>query len=183
MYLKWPAACSSPELTHILWPSAVAHANLLRNRLPLSGLGPYTPYELFFHKRPRVDNLRVFGCDAYKLLSIYPKIPGQLARKRLIYIGETADRIGFRCFDPVTYKFSTEFELVFDEGSARKRINSLWEYDARRDLQKQGKLRSLPLEADDSKSNQNPQLAMRKVFSSPILSSPSDFQESGGCSR
>ena len=120
------------RLSHILWPSAVAHANLLRNRLPLSGLGPYTPYELFFHKRPRVDNLRVFGCDAYKLLSIYPKIPGQLARKRLIYVGETADRIGFRCFDPVTYKFSTEFELIFDEGSARKRINSLWEYDARR---------------------------------------------------
>jgi hypothetical protein len=109
------------RLSHILWPSAVAHANLLRNRLPLTGLDPYTPYELFFQKRPRINNLRVFGCDAYKLLPTYPKIPGQMARKRLIYVGESADRVGFRCFDPVTYKFSTEFELIFDETSADRK--------------------------------------------------------------
>ena len=59
-----------------------------------------------------------------------------MARKRLIYVGETADRVGFRCFDPITYKFSTEFELIFEEHSARKRINSLLEYDARRDFVK-----------------------------------------------
>ena len=82
----------SARLSHILWSSAVAHANLLRNRLPLSGLGPYTPYELFFHKRPRVDQLRVFGSDCYKLLPTYPKIPGQQARKRLIYCGESTER-------------------------------------------------------------------------------------------
>jgi len=35
---------------------------------------------------------------------------------------------------------------VFDESSARKRINSLYEYDVRRELIKQGKLRSLPLQ-------------------------------------
>ena len=66
----------SARISHILWPSAVAHANLLRNRLPIRGLGPYTPYEIFFGKRPRVDQLRVWGCDAYKLLPTYPKIPG-----------------------------------------------------------------------------------------------------------
>jgi len=126
----------SARLSHLLWPSAVAHANLLRNRLPVRGLGKYTPYELFFGERPRVDQLRVFGCDAYKLLPTYPKLPGQQARKRLIYCGETADRIGFRVFDPITYKFSTEFDLVFDEGSARKRINALYEHDVRRELSK-----------------------------------------------
>jgi hypothetical protein len=158
------------RLSHILWPSAVAHANLLRNRLPLTGLGPYTPYELFFHKRPRINNLRVFGCDAYKLLPTYPKIPGQAARKRLIYVGESADRVGFRCFDPVTYKFSTEFELIFDETSARKRINALYEYDARRDLKRQGLLHKLPLQTDDFLSNSLPQQAVRDIFSSNVSS-------------
>jgi hypothetical protein len=37
------------------WPSAVAQANLLRNRLPIRGLGKYTPYELFFGEHPRVN--------------------------------------------------------------------------------------------------------------------------------
>jgi hypothetical protein len=163
------------RLSHILWPSAVAHANLLRNRLPLTGLGPYTPYELFFHKRPRIDNLRVFGCDAYKLLPTYPKIPGQAARKRLIYVGESADRIGFRCFDPVTYKFTTEFELIFDEASARKRINAIYEYDARRDLKRQGLLHKLPLQANDYSAHSQPQQAVRDIFSSNV-SSPHGIQ-------
>ena len=135
----------SARISHILWPSAVAHANLVRNRLPIRGLGPYTPYEIFFGKRPRVDQLRVWGCDAYKLLPTYPKIPGQIARKRLIYCGETADRVGYRVFDPVTYKFSTEFELIFDEDSARKRISSLYEHDARRALSLKGTLKLLLL--------------------------------------
>jgi len=117
------------RLSHLLWPAAIAHANMLRNRLPLRGLGSFTPYELFFNRRPRIDNLRVFGCDCYKLLPTFPKIPGQMARKRLIYCGESADRVGFRCFDPLTFKYSTEFELKFDEGSAKKRINALREYD------------------------------------------------------
>ena len=158
----------SSRISHILWPSAFAHANLLRNRLPLKGLGPYTPFELFFGKRPRVDQLRVWGCDAYKLLPTYPKIPGQQARKRLIYLGETSDRIGFRCFDPITYKFSTEFELIFDEQSARKRINSLYEHDARRALAKQGKLSKLPLIADDFATYDAAQRAVRDVFSSSL---------------
>jgi hypothetical protein len=124
----------SARLSHLLWPAAVAHANMLRNRLPVRGLAQYTPYELFYGKRLRVDSLRVFGCDAFKLLPRYPKIPGQMARKRLIYVGETGDRMSFRCFDPLTHKFSTEFELIFDEKSSRERINALKSYEARRDL-------------------------------------------------
>ena len=168
----------SARLSHILWPAAVSHANVLRNRLPLRGLGPYTPYELFFNKRPRVDKLRVFGCDAYKLLPTYPKVPGQMARRRLIYVGETADRVGYRCFNPITYKFSTEFELIFDEASSKKRILSLLEYDERRDLKKKGKLHLLPLQADDSTSKIANKV--RDVFSSPNPSPSIGILESGG---
>lgn len=160
------------RLSHILWPAAFSHANMLRNRLPVRGLGRYTPYELFFHKRPRVENLRVFGCDAYKLLPIYPKVPGQMARKRLIYCGETADRMGFRCFDPIEFKFTTEFELIFDEASAKKRINALREYDIRRELLRRGKLADLPLESSDSVLLDATQSIERSVFSSPPSNPP-----------
>ena len=65
---------------------------------------------------------------------------------------------------------SIKFELIFDEHSARKRIKSLYEYDARRDLQKHGKLSKLPLLADDFKAHDPTQEALRNVFSSPCPS-------------
>ena len=141
------------RLSHILWPAAVAHANAIRNRLPVRGLGRYTPYELFFKQRPRLGDFKVFGCDAYKLLPTYPKVPGQMARKRLIFVGFTPDRLGYRCFDPIEFRFTTEFELVFDEQSAKKRINALREYDIRRELQRRGQLHDLPLEGNDFDPN------------------------------
>jgi len=159
----------SARLSFILWPAAFSHANMLKNRLSVRGLGPYTPYELWYGRRPRVDRLRTFGCDCYKLLSRYPKIPGQMARKRLIYVGETGDRMGWRVFCPTTYTFSTEFELIFDENSAQSRINHLKLYDARRDLAKKGKLLDLPLQSDDfapTEANISTNDAVRRVFSS-----------------
>jgi hypothetical protein len=78
-------------------------------------------------------------------------VPGQLAREKLIYDGETADRLGFRTFNPRTYKFSTEFELIFDENSLKDRGLALRQFDGRRNLQAVGKLDTLPLIWDDVK--------------------------------
>ena len=174
------------RLSYVLWPEAIAHANYLRNRLPVRGLGPITPYELFVGKRPRVDDLRVFGSDAYKLLPVYPKTPGNNARKRLLYVGQSANRVGFRCFDPVTYKFSTEFELIFDEASGKKRMNQLRQHDVRRELLRRGKLGELPLVQDDyvmstplEKLNVQQQDIQRRLFES-IQGRASEAAELGG---
>jgi len=107
-----------------------------------------------------------------------------MARKRLIYCGESADRVGFRCFDPLTFKYSTEFELIFDEGSAKKRINALREYDMRRELQRQGRLHELPLMVDDYADEANHNVE-RTVFSSgsdhPLTFG--DSEDGGGLSE
>jgi hypothetical protein len=72
------------RISPILWASAVAHANFLKNRLPNERvLGKYTSYELFFKRRPRIGDLRVWGCDAYQLLPA-GQVPGQQNRRRLI---------------------------------------------------------------------------------------------------
>ena len=170
------------RLSYLLWPEAIAHANYLRNRLPVRGLGPITPYELFVGRRPRVDDLRVFGSDVYKLLANYPKIPGNNARERLIYVGHSADRVGFRCFNPITYKFSTEFELIFDEESGKKRMNQLRQHDVRRELLRRGQLDQLPLIQDDYGSspsndlNVRQQDIQRRLFNDP----PVEAVELGG---
>ena len=172
------------RLSHVLWASAVAHANMLRNRLPLKGLGRFTPYELFFKKRPRVGELRVWGCDAYTLLPP-GQVPGQQNRRRLLYVGQTPDRLGFRCFDPITFKFSTHFELLFDENSSKKRINALREYDIRRELARRGKLEELPLIGDDFDFSDPEKLAQqdseRRLY--PIPLPTPDHVESGGASE
>ena len=56
------------RISHILWAAAVGHANYLKNRSPNRHLGGLTSYELFYHKRPRVSDLRIWGCNAWELL-------------------------------------------------------------------------------------------------------------------
>ena len=173
------------RISHLLWASTVAHANAVRNRLPHSGLGAHTPYELFFKRRPRLNDFKVWGCDCYKLLPA-GQIPGQQNRRRLIYVGHTPDRMGWRCFDPITFKFSTEFELIFDEASSKKRINALREYDLRRELAKRGKLDDLPLMADDFDEGDASKLAQqdseRRLYTKP-LPSPEVSGRGGGSQR
>ncbi|KXZ41602.1 hypothetical protein GPECTOR_370g152 [Gonium pectorale] len=48
------------------WGWAIETANVLRNRLPVTGRDK-TPWELFFGVRPVVSHLRVFGSTAYAL--------------------------------------------------------------------------------------------------------------------
>jgi hypothetical protein len=133
------------RISPILWSSAIAHANLIRNRLPTRARGGLTPYELFTNRRPRFDNLRIWGCFCYKLLPKISKIPGLPVRKRLIYVGDSQDRIGFRCFDPIEYKFTTEYELIFDEDSVAQRSSLLDAFDNRRKLATEGRMDEIPL--------------------------------------
>jgi len=133
------------RISPVLWSSAVAHANFLRNRLPTKSRSGVTPYELFTNRRPRYDNLRVWGCYCYKLLPVRDKTPGLPVRKRLIYMGESSNRIGFRCFDPDEYKFTTEYELLFDEDGIKHRTSLLEAFDTRRKQIKEGNISSVDL--------------------------------------
>ena len=122
------------RISPILWSSAIVHANTIRNYLPTRSRGGFTPHELFTNHRPRYENFRIWGCYCYKKLHNCRKIPGLPVRKRLIYVGESPDAIGFRCFDPVEYKFTTEFDLIFDEESVERRSALLEAYDNRRQV-------------------------------------------------
>ena len=95
-------------------------------------------------------------------------------------MGETADRVGFRCFDPINFQFTTEFELTFDERSARKRINALREYDLRRELQRRGQLEGLALEPDDFAIDEQMQMIERQVYSAGHPSNLDSTSDSGG---
>jgi len=122
------------KISPILWCSAITHANNVRNHLPTRSRGGLTPQELFTNRRPRYENFRIWGSYCYKKLPVCRKLPGIAVRKRLIYLGDSPDGIGFKCFDPIDYKFTTEFELIFDESSVAKRSHLLEAFDNRRKI-------------------------------------------------
>jgi hypothetical protein len=142
------------RISPVLWSSAVAHANVIRNHLPTRSRGGHTPYELFTNRRPSYDNFKIWGSYCYKLIPNCKKIPGLAVRKRLIYVGDSPDSIGFRCYDPVEFKFSTEYDLIFDEASVKRRSVMLEAYDDRRNKIQDGRLDEIPLIANLDRNNE-----------------------------
>lgn len=161
------------RLSPVLWPEAVAYANFLRNRLPTRGLGKFTPFEVFFGKRPRLSDLKIFGSPCYKLIHGLRKgILGQMKRVKLIFVGFSHDRIGFLCFNPVTFQFTVEFELIFDEEAIEERKLRFRCHDHKTDLIRAGKLDQLPIVYHDSDFvDQETLRKERSLFTSPPIAS------------
>jgi hypothetical protein len=56
---------SGAELGQEFWAEAVGTTCYLVNRSPSSTLDDNTPHEVWSAKKPSLQHLRVFGCDAY----------------------------------------------------------------------------------------------------------------------
>ena len=89
----------------------------------------------------------------------------RFASKKLIYVGEASDSIGFRCFNPNTHELTTEYELLFDEDEVSRRHETLHAYDSRRELAVSGDYDQIPLiyRADHSATNES-----RKVYTTDL---------------
>ena len=120
---------------------------------------PSHAHELFDHQQPRVVQLCVFGSDCYELLPTHQKVPGQQARKRLIYCGESTER---HLSKTLRASASTRSSHTTPGAISSAKVCT----------------RNCPLQADDFTGMSQP-LAMRNVFS-PNVSSPSQVLESGG---
>jgi hypothetical protein len=53
------------ELGQEFWAEAVGKTCYLVNRSPSSMLDDKTPHEVWTRKKPSLEHLKVFGCDAY----------------------------------------------------------------------------------------------------------------------
>ncbi len=52
------------KLPKMYWAESISTAVYLRNRCPSKAVKGKTPFEKLFEQKPKVNNLRVFGCDA-----------------------------------------------------------------------------------------------------------------------
>ena len=55
------------ELPKTLWPEAVNNANLVKNCAPTCALKDVMPFEVFYGRKPNVENLEEFGAYCWVL--------------------------------------------------------------------------------------------------------------------
>ena len=86
------------NLGNAYWGEAIMTANFHRNRCPTRSLQHgATPYQIFFGKKPLLQNLKVFGYIAYV------HIPNQLRSKwdatKCIFLGYSEHEKAYRLLD------------------------------------------------------------------------------------
>jgi len=103
------------SLPKSFWAEAITTATFLKNRWPTSSLENMTPEEAWSGQKPKVGNLKVFGCRAYV------KIPDEL-RKKLdpkaklcLFIGYSETSKAYRFLDMKTNGVIRGRDAVFNE--------------------------------------------------------------------
>ncbi|KRY19033.1 Retrovirus-related Pol polyprotein from transposon TNT 1-94, partial [Trichinella patagoniensis] len=118
---KARAMLHTRNLPRCLWAEAVHTAAYLLNRIPNRKEITKTPYEEWFGRRPTVEHLRIFGCDAYV------HIPDQHRRKfdpkarKVIFVGYGPSNKMFRVFDTNKHRVDEVTDVQFNE-SLQKRL-------------------------------------------------------------
>ncbi|KRZ49324.1 Retrovirus-related Pol polyprotein from transposon TNT 1-94 [Trichinella nativa] len=118
---KARAMLHTRNLPRCLWAEAVHTAAYLLNRIPNRKEITKTPYEEWFGRRPTVEHLRIFGCDAYV------HIPDQHRRKfdpkarKVIFVGYGPSNKMFRVFDTNKHRVDKVTDVQFNE-SLQKRL-------------------------------------------------------------
>ena len=98
-----------------LWAEAINTAVYILNRVTNSRNPEKTPYELWTGRKPRLDHLRVFGCDAYMLT---PEIHHRILEpksKKVMMVGYENTSHNYRLFDPEKKKIYVSTHVEFHE--------------------------------------------------------------------
>jgi len=78
-------------------------------------LSNQTPYEVFKHKKPNVEHLRVFGCVSYAKVEV-PNLKKLDDRSRmLVYLGTEPGSKAYRLLDPTKRRIFVSRDVIFDE--------------------------------------------------------------------
>jgi len=116
------------------WSLAVKHVVYVKNRLYHSALSQgksgMSPFQSVFGKSPRFKNLRVFGCDAWKLDHQHRSGSWSRKAKKMMFVGVSENKKGWVLFDPKSRKLVTTYHATFDESMSNRRC-ALRDFDLR----------------------------------------------------
>lgn len=138
------------------WGEAIRTAAFLQNRLP-SRVIEGTPYEKFYGSKPKLDRLRVFGCDAYVHIPDVKRRKLDPRSRKLTFVGYAEDRKGYRFLDRATDTITVSRDATFIEwknGSTQIEIIHT-RNDSKREPQRKHGLPEAEVSSDDEYSDAN----------------------------
>lgn len=95
---------SDASLASSFWGEALSSFIHVLNRSPSSAVDGKTPYEAFYHRKPDVSHLRVWGCRAYVHVQKAKRRAFQPKSQPHVFIGYPIDYKGWKCWDPANNK-------------------------------------------------------------------------------
>ena len=113
------AMLADSKLPKRFWAEALATAMYLRNRSPTTAVKEKTPFEVLTGKKPNVENLRIFGCNAYAHVPKDERKKLDSKTKKSIFLGYGDGIKGYRLYDnnkkKVFYSRDVQFHGIPDE--------------------------------------------------------------------
>lgn len=110
---KTRALLKTAQLPDYFWGDAVLTATYLINRSPTKAIElKQTPYELWHNTKPTIKYLKLFGATAY---AHNKTSVGKLADRSTIGILVGFEPNGYKLFDPLSRKYITARDVIFDE--------------------------------------------------------------------
>ena len=103
------------NLPHKFQAEALATTVYLKNRSPTKAVERITPFESWAGKKPKVDHLRVFGCDAYAHVSKDERQKLDPKAKKCIFVGYGDKTKGYRLYNPERGKVFHSRDIKFNE--------------------------------------------------------------------
>ena len=97
------------------WAEAISTAVYLKNRCPTKSIKDMTPYEAWHGVKPRVDHLRVFGCEAYVHIPKDERGKFDSKARKCILVGYGQETKGYRLYDTQQQKILHSRDVRFNE--------------------------------------------------------------------
>ena len=103
------------NLPHRFWAEALSTATYLRNRSPTKAVCGKTPYEAWTGEKPRVDGLRVFGCQAFAHVPKDERKKLDSKSRKCVLLGYGTTTKGYRLYNPMKKKVFHARDVIFNE--------------------------------------------------------------------
>lgn len=105
------------NLSQHYWAEAVSTAVYLKNHCHTKAIKGRIPYEAWHGEKPRVDHLRVFGCDAYAYVPKDEQGKFDTKARKCILVGYGEETKGYRLNDITARKILYSRDVQFNEKS------------------------------------------------------------------
>lgn len=103
---------NSSKLDQEMWPDAVATSTYVANRCIIQKRN-VTPYQLWFGKKPNINNLDLFGQQAFVLKPDHVRSKFDEKCTIMVFVGYTENYQTFKFFDYTNRKYVISCDAVF----------------------------------------------------------------------